>query len=381
MGIEFIMSIVSSFLIIHWISRRLPLKLSINFQIITCFVVLFVFFCLRDLSVLNDTSHYYKSQYNLLKYTSAHADVFKPYHARYEYLFQVWTNIIANYIWKDAYAIIFITSLLVIVSNIWFLSRYTRNISLAIFLNFPYLLFMNSANRQAYAIMIFYVAIIFLLSRKYIYYYILILIAVFFHQSAFILLFLPVFSKINFTRKNIIYLFIGGSIISIFIYPFLTLLGYGDNHYFLTNSARETAPLAQILNFLWAILMLCIIYYCRKKYNIKFPYVIFSWLSILYCIWELIGIPFLIFARYASYFQMIIIIELLYSLYKVSDLHTDISYISKKIIPRANFIGLLIILCLLKMYILTEYRNEWFHLIPYSFYDFEPGYHDYNLGY
>lgn len=382
MGIGFILLILCSFLLIEWVGRRLPMQSRLLFQTITCFAILVIFFCLRDLPVLNDTGHYYETQYLLVKKGLQNIDIFEPYNLRYEYLFQVWSSFIARYIWHDAYAIVFITSFLVSIANIWFISKYTTHIALVIFLNFQYMLFMNSANRQAYAIMLFYIGICLLIKRKYGLYYILIFIAYFFHSSAIILLIIPIFNKISLNKKNVYILFFIGIIISLLVYPLLDILGYSDTEYYVSNSVRKSLPIAQTLNFIWYALMLCAIYYIRKIYSIKFPYTIFTWLSTLCVIWQIIGIPFLVFSRFASYFQMIIVIELIYCIYHLSA-RTDLAARVRryKLITRNNILALFIIFNMIKLCVITEYKNEWFHLVPYTFYDFAPKYHNYKFGY
>lgn len=385
MGIEFIIAIVCSFLLINGLSKLIqnPRQQS-NFQILCCFVVLFVFFCFRDLPILNDTSHYYRTQAILAAKSPDLIHVFDKYNPNdhYEYLFQCWTRFIAKYVWRDGYAIIFITSLLVTIANLWFLKKYTpRHIALAVFMLFMYLLFMNSANRQAYAIMLFYIAFKYLQENKTLHYLIIIGIAYFFHSSANILFLLPLLRYFQFKASNIRWMFIIAAIIAFCMYPLMGSIGFEDDYYVTHNALRERLPLAQILNFIFSAGMLGCIWYIRKSYHFKYPDTWVSWCSVLCVAWELIAIPLLVFARYASYFQIFVIIELFYMIYHCENRTGTTISGSRNRIPRHWILGIFIIAILARIIMVMAMRNEWFHMVPYDFYDFKPGYHNSHFGY
>ena len=97
MGIGFILLILCSFLLIEWVGRRLPMQSRLLFQTITCFAILVIFFCLRDLPVLNDTGHYYETQYLLVKKGLQNIDIFEPYNLRYDCIHHVIFSVNCKY--------------------------------------------------------------------------------------------------------------------------------------------------------------------------------------------------------------------------------------------------------------------------------------------
>lgn len=384
MGIEFIITVVCSFLLINGLSKLITNRNErINFQIVCCFVVLFVFFCLRDLPILNDTSHYYRTQAILASKSPDSIIIFDKYNPddHYEYFFQCWSRFIAKYLWRDGYAIIFITSLLVTIANLWFLKKYTNHIAIAVFLLFIYLAFMNSANRQAYAIMLFYIAFKYLRENKVLHYLLIIGIAYFFHSSANILFLMPLLRYFKFKASNVRWIFLCGIAIALCMYPLMHNIGFEEDFYVTHNALRERLPLAQILSFAFSASMLLGIWYIRKHYNIQYPDTWVSWCSVLCVVWELIAIPLLVFSRFASYFQIFVIIELLYMIYHRENSSGKNSFNKTNRIPRNWILGIFIIATLARIIMIISLRNEWFHMVPYDFYDFKPGYHNSHFGY
>ncbi len=387
MGIEFIILILLSFLGIEWFASLMPSqKNRVNFQIVCCFVVLFVFFCMRDLPILNDTGHYYGSQYKLLSRPNFDEEsVFKPYMRtdRYEYLFQVWSRFIAKYIWGDAYAIIFVTGLLVTISNLWFIRKFTDHIGCTMVLIFLFLCFMYSANRQAYAIMLFFLSFKHLLKREYLKYYIYILIAYFFHRSAWILAIVPIFGIVKLRARNVSLLFAATIILAIFIYPILIQIGLEENFYFKSNTQREAFPLAALLNVIFNALILVMIWYITRKYGKSDLPDIVSWCSILCVAIGITSVPFLIFGRYAIYFEIIMLLQFVHMVYETNlkkRVHVKKIGFSTRW-SRNWMMNTMIIISIIRIIVILIYREGWYHLVPYDFYDFKEGFHNFRFGY
>ena len=351
--------------------------------------MLFIFFCLRDLPILNDTGHYYGKQYMLLHSSGFDsASIFPKYNPddHYEYLFQVWARIVGKYIWSDAYAIIFLTSLMVTIANLWLIRKFTPHIGFAVIFLFLFLCFMNSAIRQAYALVLFYFSLKPLTERKYIKYYLIMLVAFFFHKSSWVLLFLPLFMNMKLNVRNISIVLILCAAVSISIYSIFEWVGYGDHFYYVHNSQRERIPYAAILNELFNIFMLIGIWYIYRNYRIRFPERIITWCSILCVTIGLLGIPMQVLSRYALYFEVLLTLQFMYVCFAQRNTANNVpapNYHGGRTImfSRTMLFNVFLILNIARIIIVLLVREEWFHLTPYSFYDFEPGLHPFRFGY
>ena len=110
-----------SFLAVDYISKHINgYSQKRYFQLIACFILLFVFFGFRGLPVLNDTAHYYAHLYNHLRYQSYFDEsIFTTDpHERFEYGYLVWIHFITRYIWCDPYSIILISAFIVTIANL-----------------------------------------------------------------------------------------------------------------------------------------------------------------------------------------------------------------------------------------------------------------------
>lgn len=98
-----------------------------------------------------------------------------------------------------------IFSIVVNVSVFVFIKRYSqfRFITLLFYLCASYLYFNFEIYREALAVSVFLFSIPYLIDKKYLKYFLMVFIAVSFHNSALILLFVPLLSKIKFNQKNI----------------------------------------------------------------------------------------------------------------------------------------------------------------------------------
>lgn len=346
------------------------------FQLTACFILLFVFFGLRGLSVLNDTAHYYAHLYNHLRYQSYFDEsIFTPDpHDRFEYGYLVWIHFITKYIWCDPYSIILISAIIVTIANLLLVKQHTDRIALTIYFLLSTLITEYGLLRQSYAICISYLAINYLLKRKFVIYYILIAIAYVFHHSVIIMALFPVFTFIELRKDNVIKAFIATIIISICIYPIISILGFDNSFYYEGNQEREAAPIAAMINAAVYILLVYAAYYLHKEYKSKLPDPMITWAVICGLCLSIINISFLSFNRLALYFIPYITIFFI----SIYDSCTE-KYPDNKKIKTILFIIILAILG--KMILTVALKNVWHHLTPYSMYDFYEGFHDYNFGY
>ena len=366
-----------SFLAVDYISKHINgYSQKRYFQFIACFVLLFVFFGMRGLSVLNDTAHYYAHLYNHLRYQSYFDEsIFTPDpHDRFEYGYLVWIHFITKYIWCDPYSIILISAFIVTVANLMLVKKHTDRIALTIFLMLSTLITEYGLLRQSYAICLSYLAMNLLMERKFIKYYILIAIAYMFHHSVIIMALFPVFSFVELNKDNVIRTFIATIIISVCIFPIISMLGFGESAYYEGNQDREAAPIAAMINAAMYIFVAYAGYYLHKKFKSDLPQPLIIWAVICGLCLSIINISFLSFNRLALYFIPYITIFFIYTYESCTAQNPN----NKKI----KTILLIIILAILGKMILTiALKNIWHHLTPYSMYDFYEEFHNYNFGY
>lgn len=366
-----------SFLAVDYISKHINgYSQKRYFQIIACFILLFVFFGMRGLSVLNDTAHYYAHLYNHLRYQSYFDEsIFTPDpHDRFEYGYLVWIHFITKYIWCDPYSIILISAFIVTVANLMLVKKHTDRIALTIFLMLSTLITEYGLLRQSYAICLSYLAMNLLMERKFIKYYILIAIAYLFHHSVIIMALFPVFSFVELNKDNVIRTFIATIIISVCIFPIISMLGFGESAYYEGNQDREAAPIAAMINAAMYIFVAYAGYYLHKKFKSDLPQPLIIWAVICGLCLSIINISFISFNRLALYFIPYITIFFIYTYESCTAQNPN----NKKI----KTILLIIILAILGKMILTiALKNIWHHLTPYSMYDFYEEFHNYNFGY
>ena len=366
-----------SFLAVDYISKHINgYSQKRYFQIIACFILLFVFFGMRGLSVLNDTAHYYAHLYNHLRYQSYFDEsIFTPDpHDRFEYGYLVWIHFITKYIWCDPYSIILISAFIVTVANLMLVKKHTDRIALTIFLMLSTLITEYGLLRQSYAICLSYLAMNLLMERKFIKYYILIAIAYMFHHSVIIMALFPVFSFVELNKDNVIRTFIATIIISVCIFPIISMLGFGESAYYEGNQDREAAPIAAMINAAMYIFVAYAGYYLHKKFKSDLPQPLIIWAVICGLCLSIINISFLSFNRLALYFIPYITVFFI----SIYDSCTK-KYPDNKKIKTILFIIILAILG--KMILTIALKNIWHHLTPYSMYDFYEEFHNYNFGY
>ena len=151
------------FLGVHYISKTFsnPGKAQL-FQLVVCFILLFGFFGFRDITVLNDTSHYYGFYYQRAHVTKYLNETVFAYHItdKFEYGFQVLCHVLIKYVSKNPYTIIILSSLVITIGELWFFNRHSKHIAkMCFYFLIANLIFMHYCIiRQALALLLFYVA-------------------------------------------------------------------------------------------------------------------------------------------------------------------------------------------------------------------------------
>ena len=203
----------SLFIFVH-ITSKLFVSRNVRrmYQIVMCFTLLFIFFGFRNITVLNDTPHYYGAYYHVSQYMSyLHSSIFSYDIAlKFEWGYQVLMHFLVKYVSKEPYTIIMLSSLVFACGNIWFISKFTDEIALASFIMIISGVWFDQfcLIRQTIALMFFYKAYLLLKEDKTFYYCIMVLLGSLFHISALILLIIPILKKLKINAKNVTILFI-----------------------------------------------------------------------------------------------------------------------------------------------------------------------------
>lgn len=356
-----------------------------NFEIVVCFILLFGFFGFRDITVLNDTPHYYGFYYKLARYKSyLEESIFaiNPYD-RFEYGYQVIVHFLIKYVSHDPYTIIWFSSLVLTIGNLWFISKRVDNIAIV---TFAILLSGNFYTqycliRQAFALMFFYVAYGYLEKNRPWAYTIIMLFATLFHYTAFALLALPLLKLLKINRRNIFILFALTIAFAILIIQIMAMLGLTHNSYFQQMIKRDKAPLAAILDCLLLAMIYGTCIFVHYKMRLKEIDKTYFWTCLFsFCV-SIITIAFLPLFRINTYLLPIAIIQLMRYLtaaYTFKEEKSSVTFLKQKELRRFLQFAFLFVL-FVRISVTMTFRNEWNHVTPYSFYDFSDRYHYYHL--
>lgn len=356
------------FLILYQKTQAYDNIKKFNIQTKWSFIFLVAFFCFRGLPVLNDTHHYYNGQLQEI----ADGCLQRPFYivdplSRYGVGYQIFQHIVAN-ISVDPYALIFFSSLIFTVATIWFLRKYSDDISLSIFilLGLSLLFGEYAALRQSLATSLFYISCWCCIKKKHIYGIIAILVATTFHSSASVLLILYVVFQIPTTKRNIIISLLVSLIVCLYLLPILSAFDYGENHYVTDMKDRTNIPFSALLiTILFSITMI----YCvrvKNQYGIEKPDKIIVWGAIFGLFFNAASIIVIAFDRLALYTSIFNVLFFVHYFVKL---------------PRSEqskLINIVVFVVICRMSLEMGLKNEWKHLVPYSFYDFSsPGYQDF----
>ena len=349
------------------------------FEIVLCFCLLFGFFGFRDITVLNDTPHYYGTYYHLSQYNSyLHSSVFGFSPAlKFEWGYQVLMHILIKYVSRNPYTIILFSSFIFIWGNIRMIAKFTDKVALSAFILCISGVWLDqfSLIRQTIALLFFYQAYFLLKKDKWKSYVLLILLGTLFHTSVLTLLALPLLKCMKTNTRNVVIVLSSAVIIACFIYYVLGLLGFAGHLYLKISIHRQAAPTAAILNGLLMILLISAIFFCYHQNKTKLDRTDF-WLcifSICVCIVTLVFLPLF---RINVYTWPILYMILLTCLLNEQ---SPIASTPRKRAFRNSIIVLLSAVLLVRITVIITVKEEWYHVLPYSFYDFSDRYHYYNI--
>ena len=371
------------FLGVHLLTRQFVKRGAARlFQLVACFLLLFGFFGFRNISVLNDTPHYYGAYYQLTHLKNYVESSIFTYRIllSFEYGYQVLQHTLIKYVSKEPFTIIIFSSLMITWGNVKFISRQTRHIALALLMILlsGVLFDQYCLIRQSFALMFFYAAYPYLKLDRWKPYVALIICAAFFHLSALVLLILPIVQHIPISKRNVAIVLGIAVLISITVYELFNLLGLGDTKYFLMNIKRNTFPIGAVLDgtLMLTLLMTCLWLY-RKMGMTSYDKTTF-WIGVCGLCVCIITPSFLSFFRLNIFVWPIIYITF-FRFVDADDQMTDHGAQNQCQALRRQMMMMVMGLLAVRMAIILMFRNEWYHLVPYSFYDFSDRFHGFNM--
>ena len=356
------------------------------FEIIMCFILLFVFFGFRDITILNDTPHYYGFYYKLAHYNNyANSSIF-AYNAddRFEYGYQVFVHFLINYVSKDPYTIIWVSSLIITIGNLWFINKHTKDVAFTVFT----ILILGSFYaqycliRQTLAMMVFYIAFTYLERDKTLVYCLLIVLATLFHYTAIFLLILPLLKKLRVNVRNVTIMLTAAVVLAVLLLSLMAALGLTNNLYFQQMMKRENAPIAAIMDCMLMAVILLTCLYLHWRLRLKQVDTTYFWTGVFAMCVAIVTIVFLPLFRINTYLWPVIILQLLRYLspsYVFKEQALEGIPVGKEWQLRKLFQMAFIVLLLARSVVTLTFRPEWNHVVPYQFYDFSDSYHNYHL--
>ena len=369
------------FLAVHFLAKRFhSTETARQFEIVCCFLLLFIFFGFRDITVLADSPAYYRFYYrkvHSLAYLNDSIFTFRLFD-KFEYGFQVLVHFLIKYVSKNPYTIIFLSSLVISIGEVWFVARHCKDIAkMCFFMLIASLLFTHYCIiRQALAILLFYIAFDYFQKGKLWKYELLILCAGLFHYSAYFLLLLPLICKSKPSWRNAL-IAIGTSVfLAAFVFEVLSLLGLRDHPYYKAAVQKSTISIVGVADCVLLSFLLCIIAYAHRiSGKIKVDPVYF-WICVTAMCVSIVSLVLYPIARINEYFWPLI----LFMLFKYIDPQAMKEPFSRPIPGTHRLLQVVIVLVFAtKMIGINAFRPEWQHYTPYKFYRFDQERHNFNI--
>ncbi len=350
------------------------------FQMVGCFALLFGFFGFRDITVLNDTPHYYGAYYQLTRirsYMESSVFTFRLM-LNYEYGFQVFQHILAKYVSKEPFTIIIASSLIISWGNVRFVGRQTRHLALALLLLLASGILFDQycLVRQSIALMFFYAAYPYLQQERLKPYAVLIVLGALFHTSVLVLLILPLMQRIPITRKHVGMVLGTAVVIALLVYELFRLIGLSEWKYFVMNMKRDTFPVAAVLDGSMMLALILGCWYIHRKTRMRQVDKTIFWTAVFGLCVCIITPSFLSFFRLNIFIWPFIYMTFFrYTTGSAEEMGMERPCTTLR---RQMLVAALLVL-LVRMAIILTFRNEWYHLVPYTFYDFGERFHNFDM--
>ena len=369
------------FLIVHLVAKQFKTTGAARlFQLVLCFILLFGIFGFRDITVLNDTSHYYGFYYlkaHLLSYKTEPVTTFHLLD-KFEYGFQILIHLLVQYVSKNPYTIIIFSSLVITIGELWVIDKYAKDIAKVCFYMLVASLFFTHycVIRQAFALIFFYVAFGYLEQRKTGKYCLLILLAGMFHYSALVLLIFPIVIRIKPSKRNAVIAIGSTLLLAVFLFEILSLLGLRDHPYYQNAVQKGALSMIGLVDLLFMCIFLALCLWAKKLNQAASMSPIYFWVFLTaFCVCLLAPVIYPI-SRINEYLWPFMIFQLLRYIDPAA-MRQPCGQPNNK----ANSLLRIMVITLfaIKLIGINTIRPEWLHVDDYQFYDFSKTHHTYNL--
>ena len=371
----------SLFLAVHFLAKRFnSTETARQFEIVCCFLLLFVFFGFRDITVLNDSPHYYGFYYHKAHSIAYQNDSIFTFRLldKFEYGFQVLVHFLIKYVSKDPYTIIILSSLVISIGELWFISKHCKDIAkMCFFMLISSLLFTHYCIiRQALAILIFYVAFNYFQKGKMWKYVLLILCAGLFHYSAYFLLLLPLICKNKPTWRNAIIAIGIAIVLAAFTFELLSILGLRDHPYYKAAIQKNAISIVGIADCALLSIIIGVIAYAHRISRKTQIDAFYFWICTTAMCVSIVSLVIYPIARVNEYLWPLI----LFMLFKYIDPQAMKEPFSPSFTGTHRLLRIFIVLVFaVKMIGINAFRPEWQHYTPYKFYRFDQERHNFNI--
>ena len=368
------------FLGVHFLSKQFKHPgASRLFQLTACFILLFGFFGFRDITVLNDTSHYYAYYFQKSHILSFRNEPVTTFHLdSFEYGFQVFVHVLVKYVSKNPYTVILVSSFIITIGELWLIDKHAKDIALVCFYMLTAgLFFMHYCIiRQALALFFFYFAFDCLEKGKIGKYCLLVACACLFHTSAIFLFFLPIIIRFAPSRRNACIAIGTSLLLAVFIFEILSLIGLRDHPYYQAAIQKDSLSVVGLADFALMVFVLSVCLFARKRSGAPKPDNIFFWICTMGLSVCLIAPVIYPISRVNEYLWPFIIIHLL----RYIEPQSMRKPYTIRIEGTRNILRLIVIFVfVVKLLGINTFRPEWLHIDSYQFYDFSKKDHTYNI--
>lgn len=324
--------------------------------LIILFLIITVISSIRSYSVGVDTVQYYYS----FKYIISHSWS-TVLSLRYEIGFDYFCKII-SLLSKNPQIIIIMSSVIIFPSICNFIYKYSKNVSLSVFLYICLNIYFSHLNlmRQALACSIILLSLNFVIERKPLKFILTIIFATLFHSSAIIFLCIYPLYKIKYNKKSF-YIYLIISVVGFLLCPFIIKVLINNlgkyQSYILNGKFVDSNYFGAVLKFLLYLFLYAIshfLYYQNDNFCDENKYKLFLIMSGLTMIFQCMSIKIEIINRLVPYFIVAFIIIL-------PNVIADV----KKSKKRFAMYMVIIFVCFNYWFIISLYRPNWTGCVPY----------------
>ena len=336
----------------YFITKNKCYKVNLSILIYGMFFIFLTLYSgLRSKYIGNDTSTYLEL-FQEVSYYGVSDDLKERYEILYLYL-----NRIISYFSIENYVLLLVISFIVLSGYYRFIIKHSSSICLSIFIFFFLRFFDDSMNvlRQSLALVILLLSYQYILRDKFIKFLCLVGLAALFHKTALVFIIAYFVRYLNFTRKNIVFVIIGGVTISIFSGILIDYFMSSYYSYYQNSDYMGDTRLASVLFMLFNICFLFLCYLMLKNKQVSEDIKNQFYFVLIGSVMLLISLKFNLLDRVAAYFNVFMIVLIPNSIKKIRGYN-------KKIFSAVVVLTIMIIY----YYTIIYFKPDWNDVYPYK---------------